>query len=148
MKQETETKEIKAELRELREGMRELKRKRSSDYVPYTSPPATSTDSQEACTQAESGSVRRTTNSEPHVGEELNPEVDETFIQPHYFGEAACTTFGSRLQQYLAVGAGPSPPRRPYYYKIQRPHRLTATNCPLPKRSYAQHLIRVVIRFM
>lgn len=87
------------------------------------------------------------TNSEPHFEEDPSFENDETFIEPNYIGEAACTTFGSRLHKYF-TGDDSQWPRRPHYYKSQRLRRLTNPDYQLPNRNYAQLLVMVVIRFM
>ncbi|KAK6582393.1 hypothetical protein PZA11_004801 [Diplocarpon coronariae] len=79
--------------------------------------------------------------------EDLGPGVDETNIQP-YVGEAACTTFGSKLRQFLLGEDNPPIPSRPRYYKNQRMLRASSTDCQLPNRSDAQLLVRVVLRFI
>ncbi|KAF8855632.1 hypothetical protein BDZ45DRAFT_655029 [Acephala macrosclerotiorum] len=78
----------------------------------------------------------------------LSTELDETSIQPTYVGEAACTTFGGRLRQFLIGEDTPALPRRPKYYKHARMLRTTCTDCSLPNRSDAHLLVRVVLRFV
>jgi len=85
---------------------------------------------------------------EPHFEEDCSFENDETFIEPNYIGEAACTTFGSRLHQYLTGDESQWPSRRPHYYRNQRLHRLVNPDYRLPNRNYAHLLVMVVIRFM
>jgi proline utilization trans-activator len=135
-------------LRRLEAENKELKRKRSSEYVPYVSPSATSLESHDTCLPPSNGSTGGTTNSEPRVEEDFSFENDETFIEPNYIGEAACTTFGSRLHQYLTADDSQWPPRRPHYYRNQRLHRLVGPDYQLPNRNYAQLLVMVVLRFM
>ncbi len=79
--------------------------------------------------------------------EDIDPFVDETNIQP-YVGEAACTTFGSKLRQFLLGEDNAPAPSRPRYYKNQRMLRASCTDCQLPNRSDAQLLVRVVLRFI
>ncbi|KAI9048299.1 hypothetical protein LZ554_008094 [Drepanopeziza brunnea f. sp. 'monogermtubi'] len=78
--------------------------------------------------------------------EDLDLDVDETHIQP-YVGEAACTTFGTKLRRFLR-GDDQAGPSRPRYYKNQRMLRASCTDCQLPNRSDAQLLVRVVLRFI
>ena len=80
--------------------------------------------------------------------EDREPLLDETSIQPTYVGEAACTTFGGRLRQFLIGEDSPAMPRRPKYYKHSRMLRASRTDCQLPNRSDAQLLVRVVLRFI
>lgn len=77
----------------------------------------------------------------------VEASMDETSIQP-YIGEAACTTFGSKLRQFLSGEDAPPPPTRPRYYKNQKMLRASCTDCQLPNRSDAQLLVRVVLRFI
>lgn len=79
--------------------------------------------------------------------EDVDTSVDETSIQP-YVGEAACTTFGLKLRQFLFGEETPPAPHRPRYYKNQRMLRASCTDCQLPNRSDAQLLVRVVLRFI
>lgn len=74
--------------------------------------------------------------------------LDEMSIQPTYVGEAACTTFGGRLRQFLIGDDTPAHPRRPKYYKHPRMLRTTCMDCSLPNRSDAYLLVRVVLRFV
>jgi proline utilization trans-activator len=85
-------------------------------------------------------------NVEAYLEEESSSLTDET--QPRYIGEAACTTFGSRLHQHLTADDSPPPPRRSHYYKNHKLHRLTSIEYQLPNRTYAQLLVRAVLRFM
>ncbi|TVY36614.1 putative transcriptional regulatory protein [Lachnellula subtilissima] len=82
------------------------------------------------------------------VEEERESLPDEASIQPTYVGEAACTTFGGRLRQFLVGEDSPVVPRRPKYYKHSRMLRASRTDCQLPNRSDAQLLVRVVLRFI
>jgi proline utilization trans-activator len=97
---------------------------------------------------AASDSTSYAANSEPHLEGDCSFENDETFIEPNYIGEAACTTFGSRLHKYLTGDDSQWPPRRSHYYKNHRLRRLTNPDYQLPNRNYAQLLVMVVIRFM
>jgi hypothetical protein len=80
--------------------------------------------------------------------EDREHPLDETSIQPTYVGEAACTTFGGRLRQFLIGEDSPAIPRRPKYYKHPKMLRASCTDCQLPNRSDAQLLVRVVLRFI
>lgn len=84
--------------------------------------------------------------AELYVEEESSSLADET--QPRYIGEAACTTFGSHVHQYLTADDSSPPPRRWHYYKNHELHRLTNIEYQLPNRNYAQLLVRAVLRFM
>lgn len=92
--------------------------------------------------------ISGTANSEPHAEEDFSFENDETFIEPNYIGEASCTTFGSRLHQYLTGDDSQWPPRRPHYYRNQKLHRLTNPEYHLPEWDDAQVLVTAVLNFM
>jgi len=74
--------------------------------------------------------------------------LGEANIQPTYVGEAACTTFGGRLRQFLIGEDSPAISRRPKYFKHSKMLRASRTDCQLPNRSDAQLLVRVVLRFI
>lgn len=80
--------------------------------------------------------------------DEVETFLDEMSIQPTYVGEAACTTFGNKLRQFLRGKDTPPPTQRPRYYKDFKMLRTSCTECELPSRSDAQLLVRVVLRFV
>lgn len=80
--------------------------------------------------------------------EDTGTHLDENVIQPTYAGEAACTTFGRKLRQFLLDADTPPPPPRPKYYKNVKLLRASSTDCQLPNQSDARLLVRVVLRFV
>lgn len=125
-----------------------MKRKRQSDPTIRGSTSTTCPGGQAAHRHISSNSADNLENEELSFEEESILSPDEPSIQPHYIGEAACTTFGSRLHQYLTADDNPPLPRRHHYYKNPKLDRLTSIECELPNRNYAQLLVRVVLRFM
>jgi proline utilization trans-activator len=134
-------------VRGLEQEVQELKRKRSCDSPPYDTAPAAAAQ-KESRSPVPNDDRSKVSEAGVHNKDDLQLALDETSIQPHYIGEAACTTFGTRLHQYLTGDHTPLDSRRLHHYQHQKLHRSTVPDHPFPPRNRAQLLVRAVLRFM
>jgi hypothetical protein len=142
---ERKVERLEAKVERLEEENRQLKRTISQGALSSSPPPRTSFDDEHA-TSISKSPIAHTENSESYSEEESGFLTDET--QPRYIGEAACTTFGSRLHQYLTADDSLPTPRHSHYYRNHRLYRQASFKYQLPNRVYAHRLVKAVLRFM
>jgi hypothetical protein len=84
-------------------------------------------------------------NRDTNLEGECSSLTDET--QPPYIGEAACTTFASRLLQYLRGNQSPPPPLQFHYHRYKL-SQSTNIRDRLPSRACAHFLVKAMLGFM